>query len=200
MTEIWKDIKGYEGKYQVSNLGRVKSLNFHRGCSEKILKAYITNKQYLRINLNGKKFLIHRLVAETFIPNPENKPQVNHINTIRNDNRVENLEWCTNKENCNNPLSKIHYSSCRTNENNYASKPILQFTTNGYMLKKWDNSREIERVTGIHNGTIRGCCNGLYGRKTAGGYIWKFYDLDTYLIGKMNNSLKDKGIELRKGA
>ena len=112
--EIWKPIKDYEGLYEVSNLGRVKSLNYRGTRKERILKNTERSNGYLAIGLikNGKTkmFRVHRLVAEAFIPNPENKPCVDHINTIRDDNRVENLRWVTYKENNNNPLTKKKYS------------------------------------------------------------------------------------------
>ncbi len=109
MEEIWKDINGYEGLYQISNLGRVKSLKDNRGnYREKILSLKPSEDGYKRIHLFKNKekecFYIHRLVAEAFIPNPDNLPEVNHkIDDFehRSDNRVENLEWCTHDYNVN---------------------------------------------------------------------------------------------------
>lgn len=110
MQEIWRDIKGYEGMYQVSNLGRVKSLErqvqmkrYIKTLPEKIMKLTLNKRGYLYIALckNGRyqRYRVHRLVATTFIPNPHNKPQVNHIDRNVLNNSVDNLEWCTNEEN-----------------------------------------------------------------------------------------------------
>ena len=109
-NEIWKDVVGYEGHYMVSNLGRVKSIKIHNSHGtvmkerrNKLKKVYINERGYCKvsviINSQSKRVSVHRLVAMAFITNPENKPQVNHIDGIRNNNYVENLEWCTATEN-----------------------------------------------------------------------------------------------------
>ena len=123
--ENWKPIKDFEGYYEISSFGRVKSLNrvietsdgINKKIKERILKSSENSNGYLIVTLKKnnkrKQFKVHRLVAEAFIPNPESKPYIDHINTIRTDNRVSNLRWVTQKENCNNELSKKNYSEAQ---------------------------------------------------------------------------------------
>lgn len=179
--EIWKNIEGYEELYQISNLGRIKSVdrivkhNKGKGIRRikgRIIKSWPDKLNYQHIILckdgKTKKYLIHRLVAQTFIPNPENKPYIDHINCNPSDNRVENLRWATQKENINNPLSIKKMFS----KNNHSSKQVIQYTKTGEFLKVWNSTMDIEREMRISNVCISNCC--LNKQKTAGGFIWKY--------------------------
>lgn len=168
MKEEFKDIKGYEGLYQISNLGRVKSLNYRHTGREKILKLKIDKDGYLLICLykNGKQkfFTIHRLVAEEFIPNPNNLPQVNHKNEIKDDNRMENLEWCTVKYN-------NIYNGRQKRIAEKISKSVLQIDkTTNEVIAEFPSTIEVQRQLGILH--ISECCKGK--RNTAGGFKWQY--------------------------
>ena len=183
--EEWKIIEDYPD-YMISNMGRVKSLNYNRTGKEKILKPSKNNGYYyLNLCKNGKpqKYKVHQLVGKYFIPNPDNKPFIDHINTDRTDNRVENLRWVTAKENCNNKLSIDNYKK-RTSKlwerKDYVIKnkvshsiPILQFTKEGELVKKWLSAKSVEEEIGFYGSAIRECCKG--NRKTAYGFIWRYY-------------------------
>ena len=174
MKEEWRDVKGYEGLYQVSNLGMVKSLGNGKSnnSKRKIMKPHYNQKGYLLIDLsnNGRKsFQIHRLVAEAFIPNPNNLPQVNHKNEIKDDNSVENLEWCDNKYNSNygTRLERIF----KKTTNGKCSKPVLQIDKGtNEVIAEFPSVSEAERQLGISD--VSNCCTGK--QKTCGGYKWQF--------------------------
>jgi hypothetical protein len=175
--EIWKDIVGYEGKYLVSNRGNVKALNHvytdKRGNEylrkEKILEVSASGG-YLLVNLLAKTHKIHRLVAEAFIPNPNNFPYINHKNSARHDNHIDNLEWCTQNMN-------VHHS---INEGTSAvfhqRKRIAQYSLNGEFIREWDSIHEATISLGKEgqHGNLRKVCQGK--RNSFAGYIWKFID------------------------
>lgn len=179
--EEWKDIEDYEGLYQVSSEGRVKSLKFGK---EKILRYTKANKGYAQLTLSKNSiqttYKIHRLVAEAFIPNPDNKPQIDHINTDRTDNRVENLRWVTPKENCNNSITIENYSKCKLGLLNHNTKPILQFTKDGEFVKKWDSMSEIEKELGFNHSHLTSCCRQK--KKSAYGYVWMYANIGVFEI------------------
>ena len=159
MEEIWKDIKDYEGLYQVSNLGNVKRNNH-------IL--YKTKRTYYGVILsknNIKKYKnIHRLVAETFIPNPDNKPQVNHIDGNKLNNNKNNLEWVTISEN-----GKHAYRIGL--EKPTKISPVRQYDLNGNFIKEYKSIKQAKKEN-KRCSKISDCCTGK--RKTAGGYVWKY--------------------------
>ena len=167
--EIWKDINGYEGKYQVSNLGNVKSLNYKGGQKERLLKQHNHADGYLRVGLckNGKQrlYLTHRLVAIAFIGNYANYSEVNHKDENKQNNNANNLEWCNRAYNMNYG-TQIERVKAKT------SKPVLQYNLQGEFIKKWQGAREIERELNIAHTAISACCLGK--QQTAYGFIWKF--------------------------
>ena len=172
MKEIWKNIEGYDGNYQVSNFGNVKSLYKHNPI---ILKYSKDSRGYPRVCLSKKKAqkccAIHRLVAEAFIPNPENKPQVNHKNGIKDNNRVENLEWCTNEENQKHAVEHGLKARMKGNTNPRARK-INQYDLNGNFTKQWLSIYDITNELGIDRSLIWKCCIGKF--KQSHGYIWRY--------------------------
>lgn len=166
MEEIWKDIKGYEGVYQISNLGRVKSVK-RMSIDNRVLKEKIMKNQdkrgYYQILLNKKCYRINRLVAEAFIPNPDKLPEVNHINGIKTDNRVENLEWILHEDNMKHATETIKKMGRR----------VKQYDKNGNFIKEWKNGLEASKAFGKHDASdIYKVCNQK--RKTAYGYKWKY--------------------------
>lgn len=196
MAEIWKDIEGCEG-YQISNLGNARSIDrvvpvyrhnqieFKRikGC---MLKPRLDRDGYCTINpgFSGSKkrkiLKIHRLVAQAFIPNPNNYSVINHIDENPENNRVDNLEWCTHKYNTN-------YGTARIRRIEKQSKGRIQFDKQGNLVKEWNNLAEIFNTYGYNKGLIAACCQRK--RKTAYGYIWRYkpmlYDTSREVVGRL---------------
>lgn len=168
-NEVWLDIPGYYGKYKASNLGRIKSVS-----SNMIMKQY-TNKGYLMISLrnNGcKKHLVHRIIAECFIPKVSGKTFINHINEDKKDNRVENLEWCTPSENNNHGSRNNRISQTQLNRSD-CSVRVLQYSIDGTLIKEWPSLCELSR-NGYDRVAISRVCRGVKHYNTSGGYIWRF--------------------------
>ena len=160
MEEIWRDIKGYEGKYMVSNLGRAKSLNYNNTGKEGIMKPQDNGDGYLFVQLckdgKVKNCRINRLVAMAFLPNPNNLPEVNHKDENTKNNRVDNLEWCTRQYN-------VDYS---------LSKAVIGIDKVSGLILEFPSTREAERQTGISKGNICDCLKGRV--KSAGGFYWHY--------------------------
>jgi hypothetical protein len=195
MEEIWKAVINHESYYEISNLGNVLSLervieyeyptksgtiikkrSFKKS---KKLKTHINSAGYyttdFQVNKIKETVTIHRLIAEAFIPNPENKPTVNHRNGIKLDISIENLEWSTygenNKHAVDNNLRQSPWTG-KFGADNPKSKSVIQYDKAKNKINDFPNAREAQRITGINYKHISSCCLGK--RKTHGGYIWKY--------------------------
>lgn len=184
--EMWKDIKGFEGKYQVSSEGRVKSLarkfvdNFghKQNIKERILKVRTNIQGYKKVTIydiygKRKSLSVHRLVCEAFHPNPDNKPEVNHIDEDKSNNRACNLEWVTSKENCNHGTRIERISKTKR-------KPVAQYTLDGELVRIWESVAEVSRQNGFDSSTISKVARGK--EKKAYNHLWK------YIISEENNN------------
>lgn len=212
MEEAWNPIKGFEGLYEISNMGRVKSLGrdiirkdgTRKVFSPKILKSYSGNsinhqKVDLRTIDNKRRVkFVHRLVAESFIPNPENKPFIDHIDTNPLNNRVDNLRWVTASENSNNPLSvkKSKYASDKhglilrnkikeafdkglkapVRKGMNRPRPVVAMDERGNAVNKYPSAAEAARAFNLHNDAIARVCRGDRINSKPGGYSWKYID------------------------
>lgn len=176
VVENWKPVVGYEGLYEVSDFGRVRSLNYNRSGEVMIMK-FEKPKGYQRVQLSKcgktKHFFVHRLVAFAFIPNPNNLPQVNHINEVKDDNRVVNLEWCTAEYNLNYGTHTERQIKTQTNRPD-KSIPVVQLTLDYKFVTKWPSAMEVQRQGGFKNTNINACCKHKPKHKTTGGYRWLY--------------------------
>lgn len=192
MEEVWRDVFGYEGLYQVSNFGRVRSVdrlvvhgNHLKLVKGRILKMRLAGRGYYVVQLskNGNvlPFNVHRLVGKTFLANQNNLPQINHKDECKTNNFVwvnpdgsvdelkSNLEWCTHNYNLNYGSHNKNLSEHRKGKN---TKPVLQLTTDGMLVKEWASITEAAKENDLY---IQNICGVLHGRQvTCGGFIWKY--------------------------
>lgn len=195
MKEAWKSIRNYEGYYEVSTRGRVRSLD--RTISGKFYKGglkslYKDKNGYFYVVLTkdmiSTKFAVHRLVADAFIPNPDNKREIDHKNTNRSDSRVENLRWVTHKENMNNAITRrrIYIESHKKestekaqqtrilNNRKTARKKVYQFSKAGELLHIYQSVSEASKATLVRAQDIASVCRGGRGRRSRGGFLWSY--------------------------
>ena len=177
-NEIWKDIKGYEGFYKVSNLGRIKSFHNNTKITNKdsCLKPTSNSTGYLVVTLyktgeRRKKYLVHRLVAEAFIDNPNNYEMVNHKDECKTNNNVENLEWCDVAYN-------NAYGTAAIRGQLKRNDPVEAFTSDGYSIGKFRSTGIAAEIFGVSSNCIRNACKGII--LTACGYKWKYINQNEY--------------------
>ena len=179
MSEEWRDVVGYEGLYQVSDQGRVKSLERkvkhwrggERIQKERILKPATAYNGYLLVPLYAggkrKKLKVHRLVCQAFHDNPDNKPCVNHIDENKTNNAANNLEWCTYEENNNHGTRNARSAETK-------SKPVAQYALDGELIKIWVSAREAQKQAGFSYKHISNVATGKH--KTHKGFIWRYVE------------------------
>ena len=184
LNEVWKDIEGYEGLYQVSNLGKVKSLeridSLGRVVHEKILnQCFDSKKRYLMVTLSKggihKKILVHLLVGKAFIKGYKKGLQIDHKDTMTTNNKANNLKWVTKSENMLNPLTRINNSNGQIKrflKYNPNCKKVIQKSLTGETIKIWESLKEAAKHIGVCHQTLSDACMGR--QKTSKGYIWEY--------------------------
>lgn len=188
--EIWKDIKGFEGIYQVSSLGSVRSLDriikrkngIPQTLKGKVLSPGINPCGYAFVCLgnmgNSKPYRVHRLVADVFVSNPNNYPVVNHKDENKLNNSVDNLEWCTYSYNTKYNGGMMKRVITRNKKHSYGcEKKVFQYDLKNNLVKVWDSLMSIGRVLGYSYSNIANCCNEIGHRHTAYGYKWSYKPL-----------------------
>lgn len=166
---LWKDIPGYEGQYQVSNVGGM----VRNKTTGRILKPFLVpiGGGYYSVSLYNdgkpKKYPVHRLVAKVWVPNPFGYNEVNHISECTRTNNAANLEWCDHNYNMN-------FGTVKDRIAKTLGKTVLQFNDKGTLIATYSSATDAQRKTGIPNQNISSCCRGKY--RQAGGYIWKFQE------------------------
>lgn len=186
VKEVWMPIDGLDGLYEVSSLGRVKSLPKIRSVwkgaqylsKEKYLNAHPSRYGYPTVNLYKdkhffKRMAVHRLVANAFIPNPENKPHINHINAVRTDNRIENLEWCTASENIHHTIKLGRHKPVKQNDA-VRSKTVLQLNTKKETINEFPSTMEVQRALGFKAPNIN---HAIKYKKLSHGYYWRYKNI-----------------------
>lgn len=175
--EEWKQVAGYEGLYEISNLGRVKSLKANKGkVREKILRQGKMKNGYLKVIFHKegkvKTFLIHRLVATAFLDNPSNLRCVNHKDENKENNCVDNLEWCTHQYN-------VNFGTCQKRISDKLSKQVYQYTKDEKLVAIWDSTKEC-KLRGFSQGNVSQCCRNCFkreGNNVYKGFIWSYTPL-----------------------
>lgn len=169
--EIWKDIPNYEGLYQASNLGKIKNKKTNKVLAKRYdHSGYLSVLLYKRGKYETKK--VHRIIAKIFIPNPKNKPQVNHINGKKDDNNINNLEWVTCQEN----IIHSYKTGIKTNpkyEKHPEAKKVCQYDLQGNLIKIYGSISQARDENNFNSSHIVACCKNK--QKTSNGYIWRYF-------------------------
>lgn len=178
MEEVWKDVCGYEGRYRISNMGRLMSCNAGNGTRDKIVKPQPNEKGYLMVHLydygRNKTVKVHRLVAQAFVPNPNNLPEVNHIDADRKNNRADNLEWVTRQANVTDAKNRGSMDSTfeKLRAHNRKNQiPVVATDKASGVEKEYESINAAARACSVPAIHICNCLNGK--RKSSGGFTFR---------------------------